>query len=156
MKILINKIFFRNVINDLKKTHPFASERIGYLMGRVEDKSLVLDEWLSIKNEFYEKSDDVGARVGRDGMIFIMKKASQSNKSFFHTHLHEFQKIPTFSLVDKNSLLEVTRALISLTEECLHGGIVIGQYSSRVKYWTDKECINSKELIIKYGILTKT
>ena len=83
MKILLNKNLFEEALNDLDRKHPFAFERVGYLLGNLEDKKIVLDKWLSIKDDFYEESNGIGARIGRDGMIFLMKKAFQSKKTLF-------------------------------------------------------------------------
>ena len=155
MKISFSRTLFDEAVNDLKRIHPFAFERIGYLTGKLENQNLVLNGWLSIKDDYYEESNEVGARVGRDGMIFIMKRAFQSKKIFFHTHLHAFQRSPVFSFIDELSLLEVTHSLTNLTGQCFHGGIVIGQSLSRIKFWTDKKCRQAEKRIIQYGISNK-
>lgn len=151
------KVEFKNGLiecatRDLSQTHPFAFERVGYLLAEFKNGILVFNEWMHFEDFFYEENEEVGARIGGEGMTFLMKKVVSSKKHFFHTHLHDFQDLPAFSGVDMRSLLEVTPSLFDFSGFGPHGAFLIGRESSRLIWWDENSCKNKKELIIDYGL----
>lgn len=152
MKTQFKKGLFEKVIQDLSRPHSFAFERVGYLFGGIQDETLRLDDWLSFDDSHYEENDDVGARIGVEGMTYLMKKAFVEKKHFFHTHLHDFQDIPTFSGIDLKSLLEVTPSLFDFSGKETHGAILIGREKSKLVWWTEKKCKAKNELLLDYGL----
>lgn len=150
MKIKFRDGLLNEVTNDLSRPHPFAFERVGYLLGEIRDGILILNEWISFDDSLYEENEDVGARVGANGMTLLMKKAFSEKKLFFHTHLHDFQDIPSFSGVDMRSLMEVTPSLFDFSGTGPHGAFLIGRESSKLIWWDEKKCQKKNELIINY------
>ncbi|MFG1520357.1 hypothetical protein [Halobacteriovorax sp. ZH1_bin.1] len=152
MKTKFREGLFEEVIESLKRPHPFAFERVGYFLGEIKEGVLLLDEWMEFEDFLYEENEEVGARIGGEGMTMLMEKAFSSKKSFFHTHLHDFQDEPYFSSVDMRSLLEVTPSLFDFTETCPHGAILIGRKKSRLVWWDQKQCLSKNEQLINYGL----
>lgn len=140
------------VTNDLSRSHPFAFERVGYLLGDMQSGHLVLDEWISFEDSFYEENEEVGARLGTEAMTLLMRKAFSLKKHFFHTHLHDFQDVPSLSGVDMRSLLEVTPSLFDFSGIGPHGALLIGRKSSKLTWWNEKRCEKKNELTIDYGL----
>lgn len=152
MKIKFRDGLLNEVTNDLSRPHPFAFERVGYLLGENRNGILILNEWISFDDSHYEENEDVGARVGADGMTLLIKKAFSEKKLFFHTHLHDFQDIPSFSGVDMRSLMEVTPSLFDFSGTGPHGALLIGRKSSRIIWWDEKKCLKRNEQIFDYGV----
>nr|BDT27420.1 hypothetical protein BHI3_08860 [Bacteriovorax sp. HI3] len=107
---------------------------------------------MKFEDFFYEDNDEVGARIGGEGMTFLMRKVVSSKNLFFHTHLHDFQDVPTFSGVDIRSLLEVTPSLFDFSGMGPHGALLIGRESSRLIWWDERCCKRKNELIIDCGL----
>lgn len=137
---------------DLLRYHPFAFERVGYLLGEIQEGYLVINEWISFEDSFYEENKEVGARLGTEAMTILMRKAFSTKKLFFHTHLHDFQDVPSFSGVDMRSLLEVTPSLFDFSGNGPHGAFLIGRKLSKLTWWNEKNCEKKNELIIDYGL----
>lgn len=152
MKAQFKEGLFDEITQDLIRSHSFAFERVGYVLGEIKNDVLVLGEWMKFEDFFYVENDDVGARIGREGMTFLMKKVVSSKKHFFHTHLHDFQNTPTFSGVDMRSLLEVTPSLFDFSGFGPHGALLIGRESSRLIWWNEKSCKTKNELCVDYGL----
>ena len=140
------------IIQDLIRPHSFAFERLGYILGEIKDGVLVLNEWMKFEDFFYEDNKEVGARIGANGMTFLMRKVFSTKKHFFHTHLHDFQDVPYFSGVDMRSLLEVTPSLFDFSGIGPHGAFLIGRKSSKLIWWDEKNSHKKNELIIDYGL----
>jgi len=152
MKTQFREGLFDEITQDLIRPHSFAFERVGYVLGEIKNGVLVLNEWMKFEDFFYEQNDEVGARIGGEGMTYLVKKVFSSRKHFFHTHLHDFQDIPTFSDVDMRSLLEVTPSLFDFSGLGPHGALLIGRGASRLIWWDEKNCRKKNELIIDYGL----
>lgn len=151
MKTQFSEGLFEEIVQDLNRPHSFAFERVGYVLGNFKDGILVLDEWMKFEDFFYEENIEVGARIGREGMTYLMKKVFSSKKHFFHTHVHDFQNIPTYSGVDLRSLLEVTPAIFDFSGLGPHGALLIGREASRLIWWNEKNCNKKNEIILDYG-----
>lgn len=152
MKTQFKDELLNEAAKDLSRPHPFAFERVGYLLGEIKDEILILNEWMSFEDFYYEENEEVGARIGFEGMTLLIKKVFNSKKHFFHTHLHEFQAIPSFSGVDMRSLLEVTPSLFDFSGTGPHGAFLIGRESSKLIFWNERNCQKKNELIINYGL----
>lgn len=125
LKIPMN-LFLESLI-DLKRPHDFAHERIGFFICTVGDAQLTASDWLSIKDKDYILNDRVGAMVGESAMECVMQRAFTEQKCLIHFHLHEFQKIPTFSIVDLTSLSdEMIPSLFNFSKAGPHGALIKG------------------------------
>ena len=151
MKVIINKDTFSLAIEKLSSPHPFAYERVGYILGSYEKGILYLDDWLSVSDDLYEENDQVGARISREGMLWLMKKAFSLKKTFIHAHIHDFQINPVFSYIDEQSAKEVSKGLISITDVRPQGAIVIGKEFSRLKLWTNVDKGELSEVLLNFG-----
>lgn len=155
MNIKISQQLFNKVVNDLNRRHEFAYERVGYLIGTLEDETLTLDDWLSFDDDLYVDNNEVGARIGSNGMSLLMRTVFKTKKHFFHTHIHDFQDTPSASFVDERSWKEVNSALFDFSGKGPHGGIVIGKKRTLVKYWKENSVESFEELIIEKGLKSK-
>ncbi|MBG59186.1 MAG: hypothetical protein CMJ16_01885 [Peredibacter sp.] len=155
MNIEISQELFNKVISDLNRRHEFAFERVGYLMGTFDGETLVFDDWLSFDDEHYVNNDEVGARIGPEGMSLLMKTVFKTKKNFFHTHIHDFQTIPMASFVDERSWKEVNPALYDFSDKSPHGGIIIGKKCTLIKYWKDNSADDWDEIFIEKGCRPK-
>ncbi|MBK22967.1 MAG: hypothetical protein CME70_03085 [Halobacteriovorax sp.] len=126
-------------IEDLSREHPFAFERVGYFHGKREGGLVVLDNWLSFKDDEYLDNTMAGACIGPLGMQRLSKEAFNTKDSYFHFHLHGFQEIPEFSGIDMRSLKEVSPGLFGFSKSGPHGGIVKGRKGWCVALWSERK-----------------
>ena len=82
MKIQFENDTLNTALSDLRRPHAFAFERVGYFLGDIVDDYFIARDWLSFSDDLYEKTDDVGARIGSNGMKKLMTAALKTNKSF--------------------------------------------------------------------------
>lgn len=140
MKIHIPQNLFDSAVNDIKRPHEFAFERVGYFLGKHDnnENKVMIDDWYTFEDSMYEQNDEVGARIGSVGMKSLMVKALSTNKVFFQFHLHDFAEIPDFSFVDLKSLKEIVPALFSFSTAKLHGALVGNEEHITALIWPTK------------------
>jgi hypothetical protein len=133
---------------DLKRPHEFAFERVGYFLGEsnLEKNEIAIVDWLSFGDEMYQRSN-VGAEIGREGMKYLMRNAFQTNMTYLHFHLHLFQKKPTFSFTDIQSIKEIVPALFSFSSASAHGAIILGSQYVTYEIWLRNQKESMKKSI---------
>ena len=120
---------------DLRRPHPFAFERVGFLHARVSrvDNS----NWLVLPYAFYAvpdgqyiRDDLVGARIDGASIRTQMERALESGVTVVHVHLHEHRGRPRFSSTDREGHGPLLRALHNAESNVPHGAMVLSQDSA--------------------------
>lgn len=142
MKLRISDKLILKAYEDVSRPHSCAFERVGYFSGQDSNSmsELSISNWLGFEDEMYEDSPEVGARIGRKGMKFLMSQALRTQHSYIHFHLHEFQRSPEFSYVDLKSINEIIPALFRFSKAKIHGALIMGSEEYTSILWSrDKE-----------------
>jgi hypothetical protein len=118
------------VINDLRRPHQFAAERVGFLSCRVG--SLKPSGWIILAHAFYPVSDDdylddpsVGAMMGSAAIRKAMQIALNNDVGIFHVHMHEHRGSPRFSGTDLRETAKFVPDFWHVRPHMIHGAIVI-------------------------------
>lgn len=118
VKLRMPRSLFEKMIKDLRREHEFAFERAGFTFGRVKkmgkDQFIVfLNDYVPVDDNNYIDDKSVGARINSAAITSAMQIAFSSDKSSFHTHLHDFEyddSMPQFSVVVEKNCRQLRKA----------------------------------------------
>jgi len=121
------------IIRDLSRPHPFATERVGFLVGRLGSlesggQLILLTSYHSIPDEQYIKDFSVGARVGSDALIWAMQAAYRGRsvrEGIFHIHIHGHHGEPRMSATDRRETPRLIPGFQSVGRAAAHGIIIL-------------------------------
>ena len=89
---------------DLKRPHPYAFERVGFVsagLSASSDDILVLArEYRPVNDDEYLPDPSVGAMMGPEAIRHALQWAMQEGVALFHVHTHGGSGIPSFSDID--------------------------------------------------------
>jgi len=101
------------ILRDLKRPHPFAAERVGFVFGRRgtlagEQCLIVLTRYHSIPDDQYLEDHAVGARIGSEALTSAMQAVylgRPAREGIFHIHMHCHSGEPIPQLREIENLL---------------------------------------------------
>ena len=105
----IPKSLREKMIEDLRRPHDFAYERVGFMYTRskIIDKNIILIiavDYNSVDNENYIKDDSVGAKFNDVSIQKAMQTCLNKKSGCFHVHLHDHKGKPSPSFTDQKGL----------------------------------------------------
>jgi hypothetical protein len=159
MKVIfrITKEILSQINSDLTRPHPFALERVGFIfvrLGTIIDGHLLLASgYQSVRDEHYaraKKGDYTGAIINRYAITEAMQRALSTGEGVFHVHIHDFGiNSAAFSKVDMKSLNELMPSFYSVSNNALHGALLLTPEKIIGKYWTkDKNQYNISNISV--------
>src|SRR5262249_6328674 len=90
---------------DLRRPHPFAAERVGFLFGRLDTSAegpmVLLTAYAPLADERYIPDPNVGARIDSQAIRDAMQRVIRGRECAFHTHWHGWPGPPSFSPADR-------------------------------------------------------
>ena len=133
IKIKLTGTLHTEIIRDLVRPHPFASERIGFVSGRTgtlmeSGRLILLTRYHSIPDEQYVKDPCVGARIGRDAITWAMQAAYNGRpmkEGIFHIHLHNHRSETGMSKTDRREIPKLIPGFQSVAPDASHGIIIL-------------------------------
>jgi hypothetical protein len=142
MKVIfrITEELVRSVMEDLRRRHAFALERVGFLLCRPSDlpgKGLAIfaGEFHSVADEDYLDDHTAGAVMGPDAIRKALQVSYNMNASMFHVHIHEHKGKPSFSGIDKRETSLFVPDFWHVQPALPHGAIVLSKDSAFGKCW---------------------
>jgi hypothetical protein len=142
MKVLfkITERLFGEVKTRLARPHPFASERVGFLLCRVgllENGDLIIlsHSLHDVADDDYLDDPSVGAMMGPAAIRKALQIAYQQQASMFHVHLHLHGGRPRFSRVDERETAKFVPDFWNVQPDLPHGAIVFSDDSACGKCW---------------------
>ena len=128
--------------SDLKRPHPFAHERVGFVSAGLSASG---DELLALAREYRPLDDDeylrdpsVGAMMGPEAIRRAMQWAMQDGVAVFHVHTHSGSVIPNFSVIDLRENEKFVPDFFKVAPQCAHGAIVLSDTAARGQIWFDR------------------
>jgi hypothetical protein len=123
----------QSVRRDLHCPHPFAAERVGFLLcraGRLTKDGLVVlaAAYHAVEDDDYLDDPRVGAMMGPAAIRKAMQRAYNSGSrdiSLFHVHMHEHRGLPGFSRVDLSESNKFVPDFFNAVPSMPHGAIVL-------------------------------
>src|SRR5881396_2701883 len=104
----ITDILFRDICSDLRRPHPVAGERVGFILCRSATRPgllLVLAaSYLAVDDADYVDLPPAVATIGSSAIRKALQAAYTDGWSIFHVHVHEHRGIPGFSGIDRREM----------------------------------------------------
>jgi hypothetical protein len=118
---------------DLHRRHPFAAERVGFLLcraGTLDDGGLLIlgAAYHAVADDDYVRDDNVGAMMGPAAIRKAMQRAYNGGAQdigLFHVHMHGHRGLPGFSKVDLSEYLKFVPDFFNAVPSMVHGAIVL-------------------------------
>jgi hypothetical protein len=155
MNILIKLtgLLHSQMLDDLRRRHPFAAERVGFASGRLgtlQDggRLVLLTRYQSIPDDQYIDDPTVGARIGSEAITNAMQSAyfgRQAQEGVFHVHLHGHHGKTGMSHTDQREIPPLIPGFQSVGRQAPHGIIILSLDHGSVWVWLpgNKEAIKA-------------
>ena len=128
--------------SDLRRPHPFAHERVGFIsagLSAVSDGLLVLArEYRPVADDEYLDDRTVGAMMGPDAIRNALQWALQESVAIFHVHTHGGNGIPRFSGIDLRENAKFVPDFFKVAPQCAHGAIVLSDTAAHGLIWVGR------------------
>lgn len=134
---------YGEILDDLRRQHPFAAERVGFAtarLGTLRDggRLVLLTRYQSIPDEHYINDPTVGARIGSEAITNAMQQAyfgRQAREGLFHVHLHGHHGKTGMSFTDKTEIPPMIEGFQSVGRQAPHGIIILSLDHGSVWVW---------------------
>lgn len=132
-----------SVMFDLRRPHPFAFERVGFLVCHTADLPdsgllLLVSDYIPVRDEDYIDDPRYGATISADGFEAAWRLAFGSPVSIFHVHMHEHKGIPRFSAVDNEESANFVPDFLKVRPTMPHGALVLSEDAAWGRCWTSR------------------
>lgn len=128
---------------DLHRPHPFAYERVGFVvsgLSAASDDILVLaQDYRPVADDDYLRDPSVGAMMGPVAIRKALQWALQSGAALFHVHAHEGRGVPRFSGVDLRENAKFVPDFFKVAPQSAHGAIVLSSDTACGQIWVDRD-----------------
>jgi hypothetical protein len=124
---------------DLRRSHPFAHERVGFIsagLAAAHDELLILARgYEPVSDDEYLRDDRVGAMMSEQAIRRARQQAMDTGAAIFHVHTHGGQGVPGFSGVDNRENARFVPNFVSVAPQCVHGAIVLSDTAAFGQVW---------------------
>jgi hypothetical protein len=128
---------------DLRRPHPFAHERVGFIaagLAAAHDELLILArEYRPVRDDEYLADPSVGAMMGAEAIRRARQWAMNDRVAIFHVHMHGGRGIPGFSGVDVRENAKFVPNFVSVAPHAVHGAIVLSDTAAFGQVWLDRK-----------------
>jgi hypothetical protein len=146
MDIRFSGRLYNQVLADLNRRHPFAAERVGFLIGRFGamgdlPASVLLTHYRPIPDDHYIDDPKVGARIGPKALTAAMQAAYAGRKSaegIFHVHLHNHRGETRMSMTDQREIPGLLPGFRAVNPSAPHGIIILSLDHGSAWVWSPK------------------
>jgi len=136
----LTKQLLEEVHAQLERPHPFAFERVGFLLCRVglldDGGAVILAHGLhAVADEDYVDDQSVGAMMGPSAIRKALQAAYNQQTSMFHIHVHSHRGRPRFSGIDERETAKFVPDFWNVQPDLPHGAIVFSEDSACGRCW---------------------
>jgi len=129
----------QQIREDLLRPHPFAHERVGFILSgfsMVGDTLQILaKEYRPVQDEDYLKAPMVGAMMGPEAIRKALQWSLQEKGGMFHVHMHAGKGIPRFSRVDLLENAKFVPDFFKVSPAYPHGAVVLSENTAAGQIW---------------------
>jgi hypothetical protein len=135
--------FLEGVHVDLARAHPFASERVGFVIARcarLADDGLILmaDEYLPVADDDYLDRPGFGALMGPGAIRKALQHTYNHPVSMIHVHAHPGCGVPGFGRTDQREMRKFIPDFFNARATVPHGALVLNQDSAWGCLWLSR------------------
>lgn len=132
--------------SDLRRPHPFAKERVGFISAGLSavgaDLLVLAREYRTVADDEYLDDSTVGAMMGPDAIRNALQWALQDGVALFHVHTHGGPRIPSFSGIDLRESAKFVPDLFKVAPQCAHGALVLSDAAAHGLVWFGRSLPN--------------
>lgn len=143
IRFKITSALLTTVRIDLRRPHPFAHERVGFIaagLAAAHDKLLILArEYRPVRDDEYLPDPSVGAMMSADAIRRARQWAMDDRVAVFHVHTHGGRGIPGFSGVDVRENAKFVPNFVSVAPHAVHGAVVLSDTAAFGQVWLDRK-----------------
>lgn len=124
----------QRMLDDLRRPHPFAAERVGFLHTKskaLADRSVlvVATDYAPVEDDHYIDDDRVGAKINASAIRTAMQRSLHQQGGCFHVHLHDHLGKPTPSRTDNRGLPGVIDSFANIAPHQANGVLILSEDS---------------------------
>ena len=127
------------ILADLRRQHPFAYERVAFLLCKqtsVPSGLLLLAyKYIPIRDDQYIEDHTVGAKFDSSAIRDGMQAALSEGAAALHVHLHDHVGRPHMSRTDVREMQALMPCFVNLCPERVHGALVFSVSAAVAKVW---------------------
>lgn len=142
IRFKIASVLSAAVRTDLRRPHPIAHERVGFIsagLAAARDELLILArEYRPIGDDEYLSGHNVGAMMSDQAIRRARQWAMDDRVAIFHVHTHGGSGIPRFSGVDMRENAKFVPNFVSVAPQYVHGAIVLSDTAAYGQVWLDR------------------
>jgi len=140
MKFRIRKSLYDRVLDDLRRPHPFALERVGFLTAKLgnrrgSDLIVFLADYIAVPDNQYINDRSVGARMNSDAIRAAMQHILNTQDGLFHVHLHDWSGIPELGYTDRMEIPPIVNSFCNVGPSSAHGIVLLSSDKAMALAW---------------------
>lgn len=139
IRFKITRTLLTTIRIDLRRPHPFAHERVGFIaagLAAAHDDLLVLArEYRPVRDDDYLQNPSVGAMMGAEAIRRARQWALDTRAAIFHVHTHGGRGIPGFSGIDIRENAKFIPNFVSVAPHAVHGAIILSDTAALGQVW---------------------
>lgn len=140
VRIRLTRELYDRVRADLRRPHPFAAERVGFMFAKLgnagTDNPLVLfTDYSALADERYINDPYSGARIDGTAIRGAMQEVLDRRQGVFHVHIHEFPGRPHFSRMDREELPQLIPSFQAVGRTLPHGLFLMSEDECVAQVW---------------------
>ncbi|MBW7948650.1 MAG: hypothetical protein H3C55_04800 [Pseudorhodoplanes sp.] len=142
IRFKITSALLATIRADLRRPHPFAHERVGFIgagLAAAHDELLILArEYRPVQDDEYLRDHTVGAMMSDQAIRRARQWAMDERMAVLHFHTHGGRGIPGFSGTDIRENVRFVPNFVSVAPHCVHGAVVLSDTAAFGQVWLDR------------------
>jgi hypothetical protein len=140
VEVRLRREFFEATVADLRRPHPVAFERVGWVFAKQtiaskHDVLLMAVEYAPVAEDDYLEDCRVGASFNATAIRAAMQRSRATGMACLQIHLHDHHGHTAFSSVDCRTIDKLASSLRVVTPNIAHGGLVLSADSATARIW---------------------
>jgi len=131
--------FIQRVRADLRRPHPFADERVGFITIRAAafGRTLLLlpQEYHPVADADYVRDSTVGAMLGQEALRKALEIALLNEVGIIHVHMHHWPTRLWFSRTDLREQLKFMPDFFKVRRGMPHAAVVLSPGAAAGRVW---------------------
>ena len=142
VRFKITTALLTEIRNDLRRPHPFAYERVGFISAGLstsgEGLLVLARQYRPVAGDEYLNDPTVGAMMGPDAIRNALQWALRDGVAMFHVHTHGGHGVPGFSRIDLRENAKFVPDFFKVAPQCAHGAIVLSDTAAHGLIWVSR------------------
>jgi hypothetical protein len=139
----LTAVMLEGIIADLRRPHPFALERAGFIACKVSACRagivVLAHTYISLPDAWYVDDPRFGCVFNAEAMRAAMQFALSNDASIFHVHIHDHEGPPCFSRPDLRESSKFVPDFWNVKPAMPHGTIVLSRDAAAGLCWYPRQ-----------------